>query len=172
MAFNLLRRIGRSYLVRNSVFFSVVYSLSEYSQQTIIGDGHDVETIKRYGKWGILEGGRTYVYFRILDWLLPGTAVRTIVKKVVIDIAMTPVFVSSFYIAMSAMEGKYDLFAEAKEKTIPTCLAGITIWTPLQAINFKFVSPKFRGVYTGSVYMLWANTLCLLKRMEVSTESV
>ncbi|XP_070545657.1 mpv17-like protein isoform X2 [Ptychodera flava] len=139
MAFNLLRRIGRSYLVRNSVFFSVVYSLSEYSQQTIIGDGHDVETIKRYGKWGILEGGRTYVYFRILDWLLPGTAVRTIVKKVVIDIAMTPVFVSSFYIAMSAMEGKYDLFAEAKEKTIPTCLAGITIWTPLQEVSTESV---------------------------------
>ncbi|XP_070546030.1 uncharacterized protein [Ptychodera flava] len=88
MAFNLVRRIGRSYLVRNSVFFSVVYS-----QQTIIGDGHDVETIKRYGKWGILEnlptlklkriggppGDVTIVSYQITD---PPTAAEIVYNRV------------------------------------------------------------------------------------------
>ena len=74
--------------------------------------------------------------------------------------------------AMSAMEGREDIFKECKEKFWNTLKFSCQFWMPIQCLNFAFVPNMFRVVYIGSMSFVWVNILCVLKRgnSEVDTE--
>ncbi|XP_070581167.1 mpv17-like protein [Ptychodera flava] len=169
----LLRRIAKSHLIRNAVFLGTTYSVTESVQQTVIGDGYDIAKIERFGIWGLcFNGPAMYGLYKLLDGFLPGTAARAVTMKMCLDqVIMTPVCIVGFYIVMSAMEGKSDLFSEAKRKAIPTYLASLAFWVPAQFINFRLVPPIFRVVYVGSTSFIWANILCIIKRQGESVSS-
>ncbi|XP_070581165.1 mpv17-like protein [Ptychodera flava] len=162
----LLRRIGKSHLIRNAVFLGTAYCVTESFQQTVIGEGYDIAKIERFGIWGLcFNGPAMYGWYKLLDGFLPGTTARAVTMKLCLDeVIMGPLFAVGFFIAMSAMEGKSDLFAEAKLKAIPAYLAGVAFWVPAQFINFRLVPPKFRVVYVGTTAFIWANILCIIKR--------
>ena len=62
-----------------------------------------------------------FYWYKFLDARLVGTAAKTIVTKVLVDQAVTvPPILTTFYVGMSILERKKDIFAECREKFIPT----------------------------------------------------
>ncbi|XP_077980217.1 mpv17-like protein [Glandiceps talaboti] len=170
---NVVRRITGSPVVRNAVFLGTAYSVSEVTQQAFIGEGYDFGKVQRFGIWGLcFNGPFLFGWYKLLDGYLHGSTLRIVGTKMCLDqFLITPICIVGFYTAMSAMEGKSDIFAEAKQKSFPTFLASLAFWVPAQAINFKLVPPTFRVVYIGTVSFMWANILCYLKRQDISLES-
>ncbi|XP_077865948.1 mpv17-like protein [Saccoglossus kowalevskii] len=164
-----VRRAAKSHLLRNALFVGTTYAVSEFTQQTIIADSYDFPRIIRFGIWGgCFNGPFNYRWYKFLDAILPGAAVKTVVTKVFLEkFTATPTILYSFYVVMSILERKDDIFTEANQKIIPTYLASWGFWAPAQAINFYLVPPVYRVVYVGTVAFIWANFLCFMKRQAI-----
>ncbi|CAB4055728.1 unnamed protein product [Lepeophtheirus salmonis] len=62
-----------------------------------------------------------YYWFRFLDKKMVGTAMKVVVPKVIVDqLVSSPYMLATFFIGMSIMEGKKDIFEECKEKMWPS----------------------------------------------------
>ncbi|KAI5697727.1 hypothetical protein M8J75_014736 [Diaphorina citri] len=72
---------------------------------------------------------------------------------------------------MSLMEGKDDIFAELREKFLPTFQTSCIFWLPAQTINFFFLPPAARVIFVGTCSFVWINILCWLKRSDLNAES-
>ena len=90
MALSLLRQVGRVYrrhpMISNMGLYGSLYFLGDLSQQTICGCPPDLQSATRVAAVGAGIFGPFYTYwYKFLDSRLPGAAVRTVAKKVVID---------------------------------------------------------------------------------------
>ncbi|XP_077980552.1 mpv17-like protein [Glandiceps talaboti] len=173
---HLIRRISKSHLLRNAIFVGGVYATSECLQQKSYGEKRDIGKVRRMAIWGfVFNGPGNYGWYKVLDRIVPGNTVKVALKKVLLEkVSVSPLWVSGFYVVLSLLEGKPDIFSEAKEKVIPTYLIGLTFWIPAQALNFLFVPHVYRVVYVGVAGFMWANILCYMKRyktVNISTES-
>merc|ERR1711976_1012067 len=98
-------------------------------QQTILRkvlpekkEDYDFTLISRYGVLGTAVFPPILFYwYKWLDGRFVGTAVKTIATKVVFDQAVSaPIILGLFYIGMSLMEGRPDIFQELREKFMET----------------------------------------------------
>jgi Mpv17-like protein len=163
-------------LITNSVIYGGLYCTAEFSQQTVLKKvfkkpdvpepPYDTGSLQRYFTIGTCAISPTlYLWYKWLDKKLPGTAVKTVVKKCLMDqFMMTPNILIMFYVGMSLMEGKEDVFSELKQKFVPTFAANCCFWLPTQAMNFTFIPPQFRVIYIGVCTLAWVNILCYFKR--------
>ncbi|XP_077980403.1 mpv17-like protein [Glandiceps talaboti] len=122
--------------------------------------------------WGFcFNGPGNYCWYKVLDRFLPGKSMKIAMTKVLVEkMTMSPIWYGGFYIVLNIMEGKSDIFSEAKEKLIPTYLVGCTFWIPAQALNFMFVPHVYRVAYVGVAGFIWANFLCFMKRHRTAVE--
>eukprot|EP00794_Sanderia_malayensis_P000141 gene141-753_t len=107
----------------------------------------------------------TFVYDH-LDRFLPGTASKTVLKKLAIDqFVLTTFGVCVFYVGISLLEGKSlkENFAELKKKFIPTYAASFMVWPTAQVINFALVPTAYRVIYISTVAFFWTVLLSYLK---------
>ncbi len=59
--------------------------------------------------------------YKWLDGKLKGTGMKIVARKCLMDqFLMTPQILIMFYVGMSLLEGREDLFAELKKKFLPT----------------------------------------------------
>jgi len=107
-------------------------------------------------------------WYRLLDRLFPGAAVKNVVRKTITDqlIAPAPIIIL-FYTTMSMMEGKPDVFAECKAKLETTLKARYCFMLPAAAINFSIVPSAYRVAFQGITTFFWVNLLCYLKRLNL-----
>nr|XP_006814649.1 PREDICTED: mpv17-like protein-like [Saccoglossus kowalevskii] len=122
-------------LVKNAVFAGTVFGASEFTQQTLRGDDkYDYGYIGRVALTGLLfYGPFCHYFYRALDNAWKGTTTRMIIKKLVLDQTIAgPVSIGGFYIVLDVLEGKKDIFAEAKVKTLPSWGACLLFWPPVQ----------------------------------------
>ncbi|KAH8404498.1 hypothetical protein KR222_008465 [Zaprionus bogoriensis] len=133
----------------------------------------DFVVIRRFALMGTAIYGPTlYAWYKWLDGTFPGTARRTILKKLVLDqFVLTPICLTLFYTGMSIMEGSDDIFAELREKYAATFLRSCCFWLPAQTLNFSFVAPRFRIIYMGLCGVGWIHILCYLKRQNLHTDT-
>ncbi|XP_077980218.1 mpv17-like protein [Glandiceps talaboti] len=164
---NNIHRIARSSLFRNSVFVGVSFAATEYIQQSFMSDDYDVPKIKRLTFWGLcFSGPMSYGFYRAVDHLFPGTKALTIAKKLAIEIGIGfPIYLTGFYTVQSILEGKSDIFADWKEKFVPTYIAGSAVSVPIEGLNFLLIPPAYRVVYMGTMNIVWVNMLCFINRM-------
>jgi len=111
-------------------------------------------TVIGIGLMGV-AGGKWYA---IMDKKLPGTDVRTIVKKVALDqFVFAPAFYLSFYFGMSLLEGHsiQHTYEHVKKKFLPTYAVDLIFWPVAQAVNFRSVSPPNRVLYISSLCIFW-----------------
>lgn len=71
---------------------------------------------------------------------------------------------------MAIMEQAPDIFAELKEKFVPTFLRSCLFWIPAQTANFMLIPPRFRVVYVGTCSFVWVNILCYIKRQDLKSD--
>ncbi|XP_030745838.1 mpv17-like protein isoform X2 [Sitophilus oryzae] len=164
----------------NCIVYGTLCVAAETSQQTINkkflekpSKPLDTATIGRYAIYGTSIGGPLVsLWYKFLDKKLPGTAVKTIVKKMLVDqFIFTPQLLVVFYISMSILERKDDLLAECKEKFGHTFLANCLFWLPAQAVNFSVIPSVYRVTYIGACSFAWINVLCWFKRQNLDNNT-
>ncbi|KAK9502904.1 hypothetical protein O3M35_011590 [Rhynocoris fuscipes] len=178
MALSKIKMIFQKHpLIANSLVYGGMYVTAEFSQQVVNRkfsnkvppDPIDTACLLRYAVVGCcINSNLLYYWYRWLDTNFPGKTAKIVTKKLLLDqFVLTPHLLAIFYISMSIMEGKKDIFAELKQKFIPTFETSCSFWLPAQAINFVLIPPMARVVYVGTCSFLWVNILCWLKRKEI-----
>ncbi|XP_063925567.1 mpv17-like protein isoform X2 [Zophobas morio] len=162
-------------IITNSLVYGTLFVGAEFSQQTVSKKvlnkesfHYDHHMITYFGILGVAVFAPVYHYwYRWLDRKFVGTSAKIVVQKLLLDqFLMTPQILIVFYVAMSIMERKKDIFEECREKIIPTFKTSCMFWLPAQSINFMLIPPPFRVVYVGTCSFAWVNILCWLKRQE------
>ncbi|XP_063215854.1 mpv17-like protein [Bacillus rossius redtenbacheri] len=173
----LLRKAFQKYpYVSNCLTYGTLYVGAEFLQQTltrkILAEGdaqpYDKGSLVRYAIVGnTIYPTMLYTWYKWLDKRFVGTAARTVVKKLVLDqLIFTPPVIIAFYISMSILERKDDIFEECKTKLLPTFKTSCLFWPPAQLLNFLLVPPAARVVFVGGCALVWVNILCWFKRQD------
>ncbi|CAH1367455.1 hypothetical protein MTP99_008696 [Tenebrio molitor] len=162
-------------IVSNALVYGTLYVGAEFSQQTVTRKllaktpvPYDTPTIGRYAIFGTtVQGPLLTVWYRWLDKKFVGTSAKVVVRKMLLDqFFMTPQILVIFYVAMSIMEKKQDLFEECQHKFIPTFKTSCMFWLPAQCLNFSVIPSTFRVIYVGTCSFAWVNILCWIKRQD------
>lgn len=64
------------------------------------------------------------------------------------------------------MENADDIFAELRDKFLPTFERSCLFWLPAQTFNFVLIPPRYRVIYMGVCGFIWVNILCWIKRQQ------
>ncbi|XP_070161553.1 uncharacterized protein [Polyergus mexicanus] len=125
--------------------------------------------LKRYAIYGcFLAGPILYRWYKWLDTFYSGTSVRTVLMKLFADqFIFTPPLLMIFFISMSLMEAKLDIFQECKLKFLRTFQTSCGYWLPVQLVNFMLVPPSLRVTYVSIASFCWINILCYLKNVPI-----
>ncbi|XP_074649510.1 mpv17-like protein [Tubulanus polymorphus] len=170
MAFSTLRTLFRKYpLISNMVVCSSLYAGGDVCQQVIRRvDEYDLKGTRSIAIVTFSAQGPLYYYwYKLLDRMLPGTAIRSVIPKVFIDqflIAPPSLFV--FFTGTSILDGKEDIYKDFKEKAMPAFVSGCVFWGVAQSVNFLLVPGHMRTVYVSAMAFVWSNILCFIKSNE------
>ncbi|XP_070501123.1 mpv17-like protein [Chironomus tepperi] len=176
--FNLVKTAFRKHpVIANCTTYGFLYVGAELSQQTVTkkfltSPPQDIDkpTLARYGIMGtLIYSPILYNWYKWLDRSFPGTAKKTILRKLLLDqFLLTPPLLVIFYTGMSLMEMNFDEpFEECKRKFVPTFARSCMFWLPAQTLNFILIPPAFRVIYMGFASFCWVNILCFLKRQKL-----
>ena len=126
----------------------------------------DLTKLGHLSGWGyVIAPSYMALWYSWLDTRFVATTTRIIAIKVVLDQTMLTIpLLLGFFPYMSWCRGKDDLTSELKEKLAVTYGVSCLWWLPAQAVNFKFVPPRYRIIYNGACGFVWANILCAIKR--------
>jgi len=58
------------------------------------------------------------------------------------------------------------VFAECRDKLLPTFSASCVFWTPAMAINFLVVPAAARVAFVGLCSLIWTNFMLVVKKMD------
>merc|ERR1711988_367033 len=168
------RIIFKSYpLIGNCAIYGSLYMGSEFIQQTLLRKvfaesprDYDFASVGRYGVLGtFIFPTMLHFWYKWLDSKYIGNSAGIIIRKMLLDqFVISPPILAIFYIGMSIMERREDIFSECRKKLVPTFQSSCMFWMPAQAVNFIFLPTQFRVVYIGTCSLLWVNILCILKR--------
>ncbi|CAH0694021.1 unnamed protein product [Spodoptera exigua] len=163
-------------LLTNYVVYASFYTAAEFTQQTV-----NKYYLPNKPDYNLTSGARVvmvgstlyapslYYWYKFLDKKFSGTAFKTVITKVLCDqYTMTPVLLACFFITLSVLEGKQDIFEELRHKYVKTFMANQGFWLPVQTINFFFLPPHLRVAYVASASFIWINVLCYIKRQQIS----
>ena len=115
---------------------------------------------------GIITGSVNQVVFAHLEKYWPGTNMKSIWKKVLLDQALScPIFHLQFFMGMSLLEGKgvRDSWEEFLRKFPTVFLIDLILWTPCQLINFLYVPLTHRVIFVNSITVFWNIFLSYMK---------
>lgn len=163
-------------LLTNYVVYVSFYTAAEFTQQTV--NKYYLPSKPDYnfasGARVVLTGSTLYaptlyVWYKFLDRKFVGTGMKTVLTKVLSDqLFMTPTLLACFFIILSVLEGKKDIFEELRHKYVKTFLANQSFWIPVQTINFAYIPSHLRVTYVASASFIWINVLCYIKRQQIS----
>jgi len=106
------------------------------------------------GTSGLTVGFVCHHWYKYLDRFLPGRAIRTVFKKVVVDqLIGSPAAISTFFITLALLERSSadEFLAELKSKSWRLYLAEWVIWPPAQVINFYILPTRYRVLYDNTI---------------------
>uniref|UniRef100_A0A2A4K244 Mpv17-like protein n=1 Tax=Heliothis virescens TaxID=7102 RepID=A0A2A4K244_HELVI len=174
------RSLKKRPLLTNLTVYATFYSAAEFTQQTF-----NKMYLPEKPDYNVVSGARVvtvgsclyapslYYWYRFLDRKFVGTAAKTVLTKVASDqCIMTPTLLALFFIILSILEGKADIFEELRHKYVKAFLANQSFWIPVQTVNFALIPPHLRVTYVASASFIWINVLCYIKRQQLATKSL
>uniref|UniRef100_A0A8C9SN80 Si:ch211-120k19.1 n=1 Tax=Scleropages formosus TaxID=113540 RepID=A0A8C9SN80_SCLFO len=106
-----------------------------------------------------------YHWLKGLERMWPGGGAKRISWKVLLDqLIAAPITISVFYIGLSTLEGRQDIFEDWREKFWTSYKTGVIYWSTMQAVNFLLVPPVARTVFVGGIALGWTVFLCHLRQ--------
>ncbi|KAM7332930.1 hypothetical protein ACRRTK_006250 [Alexandromys fortis] len=102
----------------NVLLYAGLFSAGDALQQRLRGGPADWRQTRRVATLAVtFHGNFNYVWLRLLERALPGRAPRTVLAKVLCDQTVGgPIVLSAFYVGMSILQGKDDIFLDLKQK--------------------------------------------------------
>ncbi|XP_061771245.1 mpv17-like protein isoform X2 [Nerophis ophidion] len=150
---------ARPYL-GNVAGYTALFASADVFQQSVLGrrgsPGVDWRQTARVAAVGFcFHANFNYQWLRWLERRLPGGGAKAVVGKVVVDqLVAAPLTISAFYIGLSLLEDKEDIFEDWRQK----------FWTSYKAINFSVVPGVARTVFLGGGSLLFTIYLCHLRQ--------
>jgi len=130
-----------------------------------------------------------YHWWKALDATWPGSALRSVCRKVLVNQAVLgplncALFLGWSHCAQACLRTRSggsltepDLISVASEavgriqKEVPDlALKAMGVWIPVHTITFRFVPPHFRILYTSSVSVLWGGYLSYIANGDARKE--
>jgi len=171
---------------KDVVYIGLLYGLGDVSQQLITQTRKTLAQPLDRREWDIsvdwksatsagLVGGTVigtfnHYWYTFLDKFIRGTSLRSVVKKVLLDQMSLPIPIAAFFIAMSIVKAKPDVFEELKAKFLTTYLYGSILWPTTQFFNFMFIPTFHRILFIGCVEFLWTNVMCFMVDLEIDKD--
>uniref|UniRef100_A0A915KV82 Mpv17-like protein 2 n=1 Tax=Romanomermis culicivorax TaxID=13658 RepID=A0A915KV82_ROMCU len=157
------KAFGQHLLLTNTMASCCMMGLGDVVQQRIefhYGDRnfHDWRRTGRMMTMGLILGPMVHSFYGFLDRYYKVTSGRTVLRKILWDQSTaSPAFSFTFITGMAVLEGKTfgEGVREFRAKFPAIYLVDWCIWPPTQAINFYFLSPKFRAIYVYFVDIIW-----------------
>jgi len=127
---------------------------------------YDATKLKNMAVFGyVFAPSYMALWYKWLEPRYPGTALKTVVTKVVLDQTLLTIpILCMFFPWMSYCDGKENIFRELIDKFVLTYTISCTFWLPAQALNFRMVPPRHRILFNGAAGFIWAFILCIIKR--------
>ncbi|RKP16554.1 hypothetical protein ROZALSC1DRAFT_17446 [Rozella allomycis CSF55] len=122
----------------------------------------DKERMLRMTGFGLFVASPMYAFWYQRLEVITSRFIRPpwhiIITKAIVDATVfDPIYLSVFYLSSTLAERKS--FKEAKEKLMHefgfTYLVDISLWTPVQLANFRFVPVPFQALVVQSVNLFW-----------------
>lgn len=111
------------------------------------GTGWDLGRSARLGVAGCLNGFIFHHWYDLLDRTMPGSAVRTVVKKIVADIVIgSNLGILGLFAVQAVLEkSSFQQFVDDyRAGWLPVYMSDIIMWPATQFVNFYFLPPRFR----------------------------
>mmetsp|Transcript_23223 Transcript_23223/g.39910 ORF Transcript_23223/g.39910 Transcript_23223/m.39910 type:complete len:303 (-) Transcript_23223:411-1319(-) len=137
-----------------------------------------VHFVKRYVKmfgWGLLcAGPLAFNYYRWIDGVIPAQGWSNVGKKILINsVTLTPMinlcFLAYVRVSECLLNGRYDIrdiWDDASNRIrteyVRAYLNTFRVWPIAHGINFAFVGPQFRVIFTSCVAVFWTAYLSLI----------
>ncbi|XP_061771244.1 mpv17-like protein isoform X1 [Nerophis ophidion] len=160
---------ARPYL-GNVAGYTALFASADVFQQSVLGrrgsPGVDWRQTARVAAVGFcFHANFNYQWLRWLERRLPGGGAKAVVGKVVVDqLVAAPLTISAFYIGLSLLEDKEDIFEDWRQKFWTSYKTGVLFWSSVQAINFSVVPGVARTVFLGGGSLLFTIYLCHLRQ--------
>ncbi|XP_069761805.1 mpv17-like protein [Narcine bancroftii] len=154
--------------ISNVAWYSCVFAAGDLAHQNLTKHWENID-LKQTRNITILaltfHGNFVYLWIRAMESLFPGAALSTILWKLACDqLVGTPTGISAFYIGMSILEGKQDIFADWKKNFWSTEKAAVIYWPMVQIINYSLVPVFLRMAYFGCWGFVWIVFISHLRR--------
>ena len=160
-------------LIKKSVSFGTILASADATVQLIethrkLQSKFNWKSLERHGLVGsCVIGPVLYCYYFALDKKWPGTSIRTVATKLACDIMFANIaYYCLFYYCISFLQHKNHKRAkkDTKDVLVKTYVVGCLYWTPLMALNFKYLSPQSRVLFVAMATYIEMNGLCLMSR--------
>ncbi|XP_066130884.1 mpv17-like protein isoform X1 [Saccopteryx bilineata] len=158
----LLRTARRHPWPTNVLLYGALFSTGDALQQRLSGGPADWQQTRCVATVTMtFHANFIYVWQRLLEHAFPGRTPRAILTKLLYDQGVgMPVVCSAFYVGMSILQGKDDIFLDLKQKFWNTYKSGLMYWPFVQLTNFILVPLQWRTAYSGLFALLWATFIC------------
>ena len=169
---------GRHLWITNTISGGVLLALGDLIQQSIeqrnsACDGnakqYDLERSGRMTTVGFALGLPHHYWYLFLDRLIPGTSMRCVAKKILLDQSCFSPFANFvFFTGSGLLEGNSykDSWNEFKEKFPMVYKTDCLFWPPAQIVNFTFLSPTYRVLYVNFFTLAWNVFLSYAKNFD------
>lgn len=136
----------------NESFFSRIYS-------NISAVDFDYWRSAKFTLVGALYTGPSlHFWYDALATSIKGSNIMANISRLLLDqMIFAPAFIASFFMIMSALDGKSmdDIKRKLKEDLYPTVKYNFSVWVPAQFINFNFVPPHLQVLFANIVGFFW-----------------
>lgn len=159
---------GHRYIARGALMTAGVLGCADGLSQVLIERRSNFDWVRmlRLAVFGlIIKGPLMTMFYRVLDATFPGTAVRTVASKLLVDQGPFSWIINSIMLfALPLMEGHG--FSTAYKKTydniVPMQITAYKIWPAVHVFNYAFVPPAARMIFVNTAGLMWSTFCCMI----------
>eukprot|EP00240_Pyramimonas_obovata_P012965 CAMPEP_0118932590 /NCGR_PEP_ID=MMETSP1169-20130426/10513_1 /TAXON_ID=36882 /ORGANISM="Pyramimonas obovata, Strain CCMP722" /LENGTH=246 /DNA_ID=CAMNT_0006875273 /DNA_START=447 /DNA_END=1184 /DNA_ORIENTATION=+ len=152
---------GHRYIARGALMTAGVLGCADGLSQALIErkSTFDYKRMLRLVVFGlIIKGPLMTMFYRVLDATFPGTAIRTVASKLLVDQGPFSWIINSMMLfILPLMEGHClnTAYKKTYDNIVPMQITAYKIWPAVHMFNYAFVPPAARIVFVNTAGLVW-----------------